>query len=307
MTPKDSSDQQLKISRIDNIEKAKKVWQELSPNEIIYDLWGVRYCFYKYFKHPLFFYVGRIGEENIGLLPLQFNAEKGHIDFIGGGYMEDNRIFIKPRYEKYIPKFYKAIEQEAGLDDIIGEDEFTKNLDILEYKYITDLSGLKNTNDYFFREFSPKSCAKMKKLLCRIERLYQPKILENNFEDIDKLFELNIKSFGDDSVFSTPYRKDIFRDLLKLDLDFQVLTITINGRKEAVSLALKYKNIYTYINSGANKKDFPSLGTYLTAKNFEKAISLGAKCFDAGAEDLGWKEKWHLKKIPQRVFNKKFN
>ncbi|MFA6436869.1 MAG: GNAT family N-acetyltransferase [Candidatus Paceibacterota bacterium] len=305
MMPKDSSDQKLKISRIDKIEEAKKVWQELSPNEIMYDLWDVRYCFYKYFQHPLFFYVGRIGQENIGLLPLQFNAEKGYLDFIGGGYMEDNRIFIKSGYEKYIPKFYEAIEQEAGLDDIIGEDDFTKKFDILEYKYVADLSGLKNTNDYLSREFSQKSCAKMKKLLRRIERLYQPKILENNFEDVDQLFELNIRSFGDDSVFSTPHRKEIFRDLLKLDLSFQVLTIIINGKKEAVSLALKYKDIYTYINSGANKKDFPSLGTYLTAKNFEKAISLGTKYLDAGVEDLGWKERWHLKKIPQRVFFKK--
>ena len=304
MKSDEEDSKQLVVEIIDQIDEAEKIWKELSPNKNIYDRWDFRHCFYKYFNYPLFFYTARVDGELIGLLPLQWNTEKELLEFFGGVFMEDNSVFIKEGYENCIPKLYSAIEKKAKLDDIVGEDEFTQRLDILENKYVANLENVGALSDYFSTRFSSKSRSNIKKKLKLVETLYQPKIVENNLDDLSRLFELNIKTFGGTSSFSKPFRKEIFKDLVKLDFNYCIITLIISGKKEAVSLAIKYGETYIYVNAGVNKEDYPNLGTYLIAKNFEKAISLGSKYFDGGCEDLGWKERWHLDKIPQRFFVK---
>lgn len=291
----------LKFDIVGSIEEGKKIWQKLSPNENIYDNWGLRHCFYKYFNYPLRFYTGYDGGELIGLLPLQYNNELKRLEFFGGSFMEDNRVFIKPGYEECVPQFYNNIKDPARFEDIIGEDPFTKSLDILEYKYVADISKTKNANDYLVKKFRAKSRNGLRKKIKSIEKM-NPEIVVNNYSDIDALMDLNKKAFGKESSFCKPFRYEIYHDLFNLNLDIHTLSFVINGKKEAISLAIKYKNSYVYINAGTNKKGVPNLGTYVIFKNIEKAIQVGAKFFDAGLEDLGWKERWHLDKIPQRVF-----
>ncbi len=294
----------LKIELVENIEKAKYIWGKLSPNNVLCDSWDFRYCFYKYFNYPLYFYIGLDKEEIVGLLPLQFNEENKYLEFFGGGYMRDNRVFIKPGYANYIQQFYKTISRPARLINIVGEDQFTKSLDIHKYKYIADISNIKNADDYLNRNFKAKSRKKLQKKV-ELNKSLNPKIIENNYSDIDLLIELNRKSFGEKSSFNNkPYRVEIFHDLLKLNFDVYMLSYIINGKKEAVSFSIKYNDVYVYINSGTNKKDIPNFGSYLIYKQIDKAIEVRAKLLDAGMSDLGWKEIWHLNKNPQYIFLK---
>jgi len=299
----DEGDKQLTIEAVGQIDEARELWKKLSPKKSIYDVWNFRYCFYKHFNYPLFFYVAKNRGEVVGLLPLQYNERKKLLEFFGGGYMEDNKIFVKEGYKYVIQELYASVQEKAKLEDIVGDDEFTQKLDILEHKYIANLNNARAVNDYFSTGFSSKSRSVVKKKIRRVETDYHPKIIENNFEDLERLFELNIKTFGNESIFCALFI-NIFRDLIRLHFDFHMITLAISGQKEAVSLSLMYGDTYVYMNAGTNKQNYPNLGTYLIAKNFEKAISLGSKYFDAGCEDLGWKERWHLDKIPQRFFVK---
>ena len=129
-----------------------------------------------------------------------------------------------------------------------------------------------------------------------------PIIVENNYKDLDLMFELNIKTFEEKSSFNKPYRTEAFHDLLKLNFDIYMLSYIINNKKEAVSFSIKYNDVYVYINAGTNKEAISNLGTYNIYKNIDKAIKTGSKIFDAGLEDLGWKERWHLEKNPQYDF-----
>ncbi|MCK5466132.1 GNAT family N-acetyltransferase [Candidatus Parcubacteria bacterium] len=294
----------LKIKRIDNIEEAKSVWMKLTPDKTICDNWNFRYCFYKYFNYPLHFYVGLDKEKIVGLLPLQYNEEKRYLEFFGGSFMSDNRIFIKPEYKKCIPQFYGSISQTAELRSIIGEDLFTKSLDVYRYKYVADLSGLKSGDDYFAKKFKARSRKKLRNKLKLVEPL-KPNIITNNYDDLDLMMNLNRKAFGEKSSFSKPYRSEIFHDLLKLDFDFCLLSFVVNDKKEAISFSLKYKDTYVYINSGTNKKDMPDIGSYVIFKQIERAIEMRAKSLDARRGDSGWKEIWHLEKFPQYMFMKK--
>lgn len=293
----------LEIKRIENINEAKLIWNKLSPDKTLCDNWDFRYCFYKYFNYPLYFYAGFDKGEIVGLLPLQFNEQDKQLEFFGGNFMRDNHVFIKPGYEECIPQFYNAISQPAKMQSIVGGDEFTKSFEIYKYKYIANLSGLKNADDYFLKGFTSRSRKKLRNKLKLIEP-YKPEVILNNFEDIDFLIDLNRKNFGERSSFNKPHRHEIFHDLFKLDLDFYFMSYVINGKKEAASFSLKYKDTFVYINSGTNKDGIPGLGSYVIFKQIEKAIETGASSLDAGLGDSGWKEIWHLEKVPQRIFIK---
>jgi len=293
----------LEIRQIDNIDEAKKIWTELSPDKVLCDNWDFRYCFYKYFNYPLHFYIGLDNGEIVGLLPLQYNKDTECLEFFGGGFMSDNRVFIKQGYEEYIPQFYDFISLPSKMQSIVGEDIFTKSFEIYRYKYVRDLFEINNIEEYLIKHFKAKSRQGIRKKIKLIEYL-EPEIINNNFSDLDLLIELNKKSFGENSSFHKPHRAEIFHDLLKLNFDIYMFSYVINGKKEAVSFSIKYKDAYIYINAGTNKTGVPNLGTFNIYKNLEKAIQLGMKTFDAGIGDLGWKERWHLEKNPQYIFNK---
>jgi hypothetical protein len=291
----------LKFHIISDIKEAKNVWQKLSLGKNIYDNWDFRYCFYKYFNHPLCFIVGKINNEEIGLLPLQNNKEKMLLEFFGGSFMEDNHVLIKNGCENYIPEFYKNVKGRSRLEDICDSSTFESSLKIFEYKYVSDLARLKNASEYLEKYFKPKRIKAIKKKIKFIEAL-KPIITEDSYEDLDLLIELNKKKFGKESSFNKPFRREIYHDLLNINLSVKMMTFIINGSKEAVILGIKYKNIFVGINGGTKEEAHPDLGTYITVKKIERAIRLGADKYDAGLEDLGWKENWHFKKIPQRIF-----
>lgn len=288
---------------VSDIEEAKYIWQKLSSDESIYDNWDFRCCFYKYFSHPLRFYAGYKDEELIGLLALQYNNELKMLEFFGGSFMEDNHVFIKKGFEEYIPEFYGNINEPARLEDICGSSSFESLLDVFEYKYVADLNGLRNADEYLTKYFKAKRRNAIKKKVKSVEML-KPLIIKNNYEDLDLLIELNKKRFGKESSFNKPFRREIYHDLLNINLDIKMLTFIINGAKEAVTFGIKYKNIFVGINGGTREEAHQDIGTYITVKKIEKAIGLGADKYDAGIEDLGWKENWRFEKIPQRIFIK---
>jgi hypothetical protein len=128
--------------------QAEKLWRLFSPQETIYDDWQFRALFHKYHQHELQFYVGYQNDEPVGFLPLQYNAIEKHLEFWGGSYMEDNRVFIKTGFEQYIPEFYKNIPSKATLGYIRGTDPFTTQLPLEDYKYILPLQGISSIEDF---------------------------------------------------------------------------------------------------------------------------------------------------------------
>jgi CelD/BcsL family acetyltransferase involved in cellulose biosynthesis len=292
----------MKIICIHDIEEAKKVWEQLSPKKHIYDDWGFRFCFYKYFNYEIYFYVGIENGEPVGLLPLQYNSEKGYLEFFGGSYMDSNQIYIKEKNDKIIPDFYKALDRPAKLIDVIGEDSFTTDLPLEDYNYMLPLNGIQTVEQLIEQRFSKRSKDTLKRKMKMLEH-ENITILKDQYEDLDLLIDLNIKRFGDDSAFCYPFRRETFHDLLKLPFQFKIQTFVINEEKQAVSLSIFYKGIYYYLYSGVNLEKTKNLGNYVIKETIKEAISLDAICFDAGLGDCGWKERWHLDKTPQYIYS----
>lgn len=296
----------LDITLIKDLSEAERLWVALSPGETIYDDWNFRRIFYQHYNNELFFYSGYVDGELVGLLPLELSSKGPYLEFFGGDYMEDNRVFIKPGFEKYVPEFYKNITVEARLTCIRENDPYTKSLPIFENKYVLPLT-FKDSYDYIETHYEGSTRKKMRKRLETLDSEGHISILVNNFEDIELLFSLNVEQFKDKprpSSFARPDRQAIFKAFLQEHTTFtpRMLTFVVNGEKQAVSIALLYKNVYESINTGICQNSTWNLKEYIRLKKFDDAISQGCTIFDAFVKDYGWKEKWGFEKIPQHEF-----
>lgn len=286
---------------VKDVSRAYQLWKNFSSEDTLFESWDFRYCFYKYFKYELFFYVGYVADELIGLLPLQFNSDKNYLEFFGGSFMDDNQLFIKQGYEQYISAFYTYLDPPHHLTYITGEDEFTRGLPIEDYKYILPLNSFKTSDEYIETYFQGETKKKLRKRIQKIAEL-PITVSYDHYEDMETLFMLNEEKFGVESSFHKPYRKQIFLDLLRPPFRPQLLTFFIGDQKVAVNFALIFKEYYTSLNSGIRSevpKDFVS---YMRVKKIDEALKLSLGTYDFLSGDCGWKEHWHLHKVPQYVF-----
>lgn len=290
-----------RIECIRAISEAKKWWEHFSPNVTLYDAWDFRHCFHERLNYDIFFYVGYTGEQPVGLLAMQYNSRRQCYEPFGGSYMYDVSVFIAPGYENYIPKFYETLPQPTKIIDITGEDIFTASLPVSSHKYLLNLESFSSVHDYLEKKMVSKYRTNIKR---RVKLTEQTGVTveHNQLADLDLMIELNLRTFHD-SNFQKPFRREIFHDLIeKYAFGTEMLTFSLNGVKQAVSLSFNYNGRYYYINLGIDKTASPHLWTYVTFKNIERAIELGCKTFDAGIGDYGWKEHWGFTKFPEHTF-----
>jgi CelD/BcsL family acetyltransferase involved in cellulose biosynthesis len=300
----------IDIRLVTDIAGAEFFWRALSPRRTIFDEWSFRYCFYRHAPLPLHFFVaweksadGR--EEPVALMPLQYNADWGGLEFFAEEPCEENRVFAKPGYDQAIRQLYNNLPGRAKFYDISGEDEFTQSLPLEDYKFVLPLAGLQTFQDFLSTRLSAKRRRSLSKELQGVaDRQVEVMVSDQASQaaDLELLFELNHANFADESYLRIEDREP-WRDLLKLPYDWRLIVLKINGVKQAVSFSVLYNNEWHYLITGVNFKAWPGLGKYLVKVNLEAALAAGADLFDAGLGDCGWKSLWHFDRRPQYEFN----
>jgi hypothetical protein len=301
----------IDIRLVTDLPGAEFFWRALSPRRTIFDEWDFRYTFYRHNPCPLHFLVawertadGR--EEPVGLMPLQFNADWGGLEFFAEDPCEENRVFVKPGYDQVIAQLYHSLQVTAKFYDISGEDEFTKSLPLEDYKFVLPLVGLSSFQDFLNARLSTKRRRSLiKELQVVAEQQVEIKVSDRASwaADLELLFELNHQNFAEESYLKIEDRAP-WRDLLNLPYDWRFLTLQIMGVKQAVAFSVLYNNEWHYLITGVNFKAWPGLGKYLVKANIEAALTAGAELFDAGLGDCGWKNLWHFDRRPQYEFTK---
>lgn len=293
----------IEIRVIRDLKTAASLWQEISPRRVIFDDWNFRYGFFKYEPYPLCFraaYATSEGQEElVALMPLVEYPEYGH-GFISEEPCEENRVFVKAGHEEAIKLLYESLSktEKTQFYDISGEDEYTKSLTLEDYKYVLPLSEFNSFSDFMNARLTPKRRHSLAKELAAIANL-NPEVVDNDFADLDILFQLNVGSFADESYLTKEAERKPWRELVKEPFDWHLTSLRIEGKTVAVSLAVLYNGYWHYLLTGVDFKTYPGLGKFLNKTNIEKAIAAGAKYFDAGLGDCGWKNLWHFDQIPQ--------
>jgi len=294
----------IEIKVINDLETAKELWNELSPNENIYDLWDFRYCFYKYDTQPLYFYTAYDGPRAVALLPLQYNQELDCLEFFAENFMDNNRPFFVSGYEYLTDNLYNQdFPYPAKFYDLDGIDQFTRSLPLEDYIYFIDIHNFKNIEDYFLQAFPNGRKRSHFEKMCTPKNL-DFKVIKNDFNDLEVIMDLSVNRFGEESYLRTEKERQPFYDLLKLPLNWQLVSIAINGRKLASSLSVIYRDTYFYLIGGWDLSEAPNILKYLTKANLELAINNRTKIFNCSVGDCNWKSYWHMDKFAQYKFIK---
>jgi CelD/BcsL family acetyltransferase involved in cellulose biosynthesis len=301
------NNQQCIIGVVNDVVTAKKLWQELSPAETIYDDFEFRETFRKYYGSQFFFYTASVDGKIVGLLPLQTVEDGSALEFFGGDYMEDNRVFTKPGFEYCIPELYQHLDRPAHLDFIRGIDAYTQTFPIVDYKYVLPLQQFATIDDYVAYAYEGKAWRDFNRKLRNVENSGIT-VAYDQYEDVDFLFKTNIEHYKDSaipSMFARPYRQDIFRELVTgtyENFKGRLMTFRVNNEIVAVAMALVYKNVYESVNSGIGENAPKNCREYVQLQKIADAKKMGCTLFDAFVRDYGWKEKWKLEKIPQYTY-----
>lgn len=290
-------------------QEAKKLWEDFSPHKTIDDEWNFRYAFGKDFNFPFHFIVGYEKEKPIGVLPLQLNTVKGlgpkllgmnkpFLEFFGGVDTDDNHILLLPEYENHSIDFLRQINMSAILNDL--KEKYTVDGNEAQHytdRFEVDLENINDFESYLESNLQGKSKRNIKNEIKYFYRDYTIETKKGGSEELELLFRLSKERFGRKSSFHMDYRQQIYRDFIDL-YDVDIFTIILNGAPKAVSYGIMFKNTYILLSIGYDYS-IPNLAKFLFSHLFTRAKELGCTLFDAGKGDNGWKERFHLTKIPQ--------
>lgn len=288
-----------------NLLECEKLWKEFSTNENLSDVWEYRLCFHQGYQSEPYFIVGKLGEEIVGFLPLEFSKSAGdiYVFFGGGDWVEDHSFFIKKEYKKeYLPLFLKQCPPETYLWLISGSEKYNlQDLEEDQPAYFLNLEKFNYNVEEYFSSISGKWRQTLKREIRRIGDL-QPRVVINNFLDFEKLVEFNQKKFGDESAFADSDGGYGFKQVFKLMIEntffkdkLRMISVLINDEVKAVMLVLLWGGVYFPLQGG-NDSDIPNLFKFLSYEIIKDAISLKMKRIYFMVDDCGWKEHWCLEK-----------
>ena len=125
-------------------------------------------------------------------------------------------------------------------------------------------------------------------------------IRRDAMEDIDMLFELNLRSFGDHSYFADARFQQGFRDLIVrlAERDYLgITTVLVEGTVAAVDVNAVYRNASTVL-AGGTHPDFPGVAKVINHAHIEWACEQKYAEVDFLCGDFGWKQRFHLTPRP---------
>ncbi|HPY08345.1 MAG: hypothetical protein ACOX0H_01235 [Patescibacteria group bacterium] len=296
----------LELRLIQDLEIAQSIWEKLSPQESLYDLWAVRLCFYQNNPQPLFFYTYYENDEPVAVLPLEYNKRKNFLQFLAEDFIEGNKPFFKSGYEYLLPELFGLnFPYPVKIYDLEPTSDFISQLPLEDYTYYYDLTDINSFDDFLLKAFpNGRKRYNFKRLFPLLEKEHQVQVIYDDFTNLPKLMELNICHFKKESYLKTKKEQQAFFDLIKLPLDFKMVSIATDGRLLAHSLSVIYKNIYYYLIVGSDVSEVKEVFKYLTKVNMELAIKAKAKIFDCSLGDCNWKKFWHLATKTQHKFEK---
>ena len=291
--------------RVETDESAcRRLWEEAIPQVLLSDLWEVRDCFHRSYRHAPYFVVAERAGKVVGLLPLSWNGETGQFTYFPGEtwagktWLEQNRIVVTDRSMlrdmlRAVPESYH-LRYLQPLEMAIGSDR-----DIDEIGYLFFPSRYDFDMNQYFALFSHKTAKRLKKELAEWER----RGLEyryNHIADLEILFEMNLSRYGGSSYFSDERFVQSFRNLTALLAErgwLRMTTALVEGIPAAVDLGCVYNNSYTLLGGGTNV-GLPGIAKVINLHHMTWACEQKIDDVDFLCGDFNWKTLFHLTPRP---------
>lgn len=294
----------LKIRMCEDLAECQRIWSVVWPDESLFDLWQVRACFAESFSRLPSFLVAEERGAIKGLLPLSWIEEAqcyGHFPgeiWQAKTWLEQNKILASdaavfaallanipgPSYLRYLtrdslPSGESAVVDEIGYLFLPGQFNFS-------------------FSDYML-QFSGKSRKNLRRELDRLEE-HGVTYRHDHLPDVELLFSMNRKAYGEASYFIDPRFQNSFEKLvswLHKNGMLRVTTILLGGVVAAVDIGAIWRSTYTVLAGGTNT-DFPGVAKMINFHHLEWACRQRFASVDFLCGDFGWKERFHLTSRP---------
>ena len=301
----------LNIDICKNLEAARGLWQRHWPQQCLFDLWPVRYCFQSQFNYMPYFIVASENHKFRGMLALSWIDEQqcygnfpGEV-WHGKTWLEQNKILAsdpevfsalvnhipgmaKVRYLTHDPRL--AGDSGAVVDEV-GYLFYPQQYDFSFQTYMQSFSGKSR-----------------KKMRSELNRLTDGGVSYRYdcFDDLAHLFRMNLDNFKEQSYFYDARFLRAFENLLawlQANKMLRVTTVLMGGRIAAVDVGAVWNRSYTVL-AGGTHPDFPGVAKLINFHHIEWACRQRLKEVDFLCGEFNWKNRFHLTARPlYRMFN----
>lgn len=293
-----------RIRIVSDLEECRQIWQHVMPAESIADLWEVRNCFQRHFRHRLNFIVAEDSEGICGLLPLSWIEETRCYGYFPGEiwhgktWLEKNRIYFRgdTRPSNLLAQIYSPYHLRYLLPHP-GWYQAEMAIDEIGYLFLPPRYDFEMQN--YYREFSHKSIKQILREVAAIEAMgvtYR----YDDVSDFDLMVEMNISRFGTDSYFYDYRFKEGFRSLANFLNDrgwLRFTTVMINGEPAAVDMGSIYRGVYTVMAGGTNSR-YRGVAKLINLHHMQWACQQQLQRIDFLCGDFHWKKQFHLTPRP---------
>ena len=284
----------MELKTYKNINECRRVWETLSPNRSMFDLWDFRQCFYSRSNNKPFFLAGKEGAEIVGLVPLYFVKSSNEYNYFGGWFPERNSFFLKDR--ELLSRLLQECPDNTVVEGISPEEVRYHDFLDDEYTYYIDLSKYRNSFEEYFSSFDKK---KQKNFKRDIRNIPKYKVYKNRLRDFNRLIELNIKQFDDESIYNNKSTKESIRKMVALAHKkgiLEMVSVEINRKIEAIDVGIVFGRWYHVVTGSSNNQKIPNLGKLMTILNIKNAINKKCRYVDFLASSGYWKNQWNFDK-----------
>ena len=291
----------LKVRIVENLEECERIWNEVWPQECLFDLWPVRECFAScYNSQPYFIIAEQFGkiEGIIALSWVEDGQYFGHFPgetYQGKTWLEQNRILAhSPQVLSILlDNMPGPVHLRYLTGDSILEDLSPLAVDEVGYFFLPGSYNFSFQN--YMQSFSGKSRKKLARELAVLEDI-GVSYRYNDISDVQQLFKMNLESFGKKSYFADHRFLGSMEKLvnwLSGNGMLRITTILLRNTVAAIDIGALWGNSYTLL-AGATNPQFQGVAKMINFHHMEWACRQGLEEVDFLCGDFGWKKRFHL-------------
>ena len=286
------------------------LWDKVIPREFISDLWEVRTCFDRSYRHAPYFVVAEERGVVRGFLPLSRNGDSGLFNYFPGEtwsgktWLEQNRILAEnPRVLRdmldavpgsYHLRYLRPYSEAGASYDQVDE---------IGYLFCPPRYGF--DMERYYEEFSHKTAKKLRRELAA----WDERNVTWRFdvpEDFDLLVDMSLGRYGQSSYFHDPRFLNSFRqlrDFLAKRGWLRMVTILVHGVPAATDLGSVYNGTLTML-AGGTHGDYPGIAKLINIHHMTWACEQKLDRVDFLCGDFNWKTMFHLSPVPLYLLEK---
>lgn len=276
-----------------NLNQCQKLWEEFSPRLHLFDLWEYRYCFYQGYGYQSYFIIGLNSGTPTGILPLWFEKKENFYTFFGGTFPEPNTFFTKDKSK--IGDFIGQCPKHTALYYIKESESDYYRFQESEPKFYLEMRKYNNDINQFISSFSRKHRKNLKYDLKQLEKR-GCSFRYNYLKDFGRMVTLNQKRFKKGSDFNELEMATSIKELMQTAYrqgKLNMISLMINGRVEAVEMAIIHNGCY-YVLCGGRNLEIENIGKAMIIEHINSALNKRIFKLDFLSSESGWKRLWHL-------------